>query len=138
MDYDFLIFSDVNKCSTLNNEQENRNIILTGHNGSFTIHTDNSVPDQGLQCLWKIKPPNGYQIRLSFTKFVLESDCRDSFVEIFDGENSKGKFCGTVTPWVMFSTGGYLIVKFVASGNMRNLSRLSFVGVYEAVTYGKS
>ncbi|XP_031564465.1 cubilin-like isoform X1 [Actinia tenebrosa] len=137
--YEFLK-KDINKCSTLNSEQENSNIILTRNNGSFTIHTENGDPDQGLQCLWKIKPPNGHQVRLSFTKFLLESDCRDSFVEIFDGENSEGngKFCGSVPPWVMFSTGGYLVVKFVArSSNMRNLSRLSIVGVYEAVTYAK-
>jgi hypothetical protein len=118
----------------VNNQQENNNIILTGQSGNFTLN--NSVnPYESLQCRWRLTAASGYQIRLSFLKFILENDCGKSYVEIFDKENSKGKFCGPATPWVVFSTGGFLVVKFVASGKT-DVSK-GFVGVYEAVKKGK-
>ena len=71
-------------------------------------------------CDWLITVPEGKIIKLVFTGFLLESDrhpwgCPRDFVEVYDGNSSssvrRGRFCGSVTPMNIYSTGRYIVVR---------------------------
>ncbi|XP_035693480.1 tolloid-like protein 1 [Branchiostoma floridae] len=77
---------------------------------SYGVVTSPGYPDSyqsNMDCTWTIHG-GGYEITLTFTDFVLEnggyySGCYD-YVEIYDGREIVGTYCGTDTPPTLTTT----------------------------------
>lgn len=95
-----------------------RNIIV----GSGVInspHYPSNYPNNA-ECVWYITAPAGYKIKLSFLAFSVSCYCKDA-VKLYDGQgmNTKllGKYCGSSKPVPMFSSGRYMLVRFVSDSS---------------------
>ena len=91
-----------------------------------------SSPDYPLQypsssaCYWRLQVPDGYQVKLHFTTFDIERDCKenegawvrvdDYFIIEFDRVSSFwGKFCSGDRPPLIYSTKTELQVFFTSN-----------------------
>ncbi|XP_078659911.1 inactive serine protease PAMR1-like [Branchiostoma floridae x Branchiostoma belcheri] len=69
-------------------------------------------------CLWTISVSSGNAIMLQFTSFSLEEDslCEYDYVAVYDGPTVTspllGKFCGSIPPGPVRSTGNQIVVRF--------------------------
>ena len=144
----FTLFTDVDSsglCSPGN--RNNDDLRLTGFSG--TLKVPPKYPE-GLRCTWLISVPEGYDIRLSFTKFDLNwhgGTCGDN-VEILDGQNTFSerleKYCAydDPSPKGVVSNGRYMIVIFRAvfrsyfgSSNQREGVEANFRAVKRSSKY---
>lgn len=114
--------------------------VCTAGDGSVQLNlTHNSTgrlssPDYPLQyppvsaCYWRLKAPDGYQVKLHFTTLNIEGDCKESvnegewvrvddyFTTDFDSVTSFwGKFCKGVQPPLIYSTRNELQVFFTSN-----------------------
>jgi hypothetical protein len=90
------------------------------------------------ECAWLLSVPSGFNVRLKFHAFQLESgeSCSD-FVEVRDGASPssplQNRFCGSSLPPVSISKSQHMYVRFksnhIASGK-------GFLAVFEATTEG--
>nr|XP_044991063.1 cubilin [Jaculus jaculus] len=98
---------------------------LRDPNNSFVSpdSDSNGRYDKGLNCIWYIIAPVNKLIKLTFSKFVLESSviegrCNYDYVKIYDGRsehaNLGGRFCGSTVPAPFISSGNSLTVQFVS------------------------
>lgn len=92
-------------------------------------------------CTWLLEAPVGQYIYLYFISFYLEygnAYCPWDFVEIFDGNSIYSpkiiKACGQLAPWVMYSTGRFLLVQFYSDGI---IPMPGFYAYYQAKSYRK-
>lgn len=75
-------------------------------------------------CVWHIKVPVKYAVKIDFDMFNLETDkkCLFDKVEFFDGAGthakSLGKFCGTTKPTGIRSSRNVLTVKMVTDASI--------------------
>ena len=75
----------------------------------------------GKTCIWRLKAPEGFYIRLNITDIEMEGNddkCYDS-LEVRDGFNMSsdallGRFCQKVVPNNIFSNGRNMSVKFTS------------------------
>ncbi|XP_052271847.1 deleted in malignant brain tumors 1 protein-like [Dreissena polymorpha] len=78
--------------------------VLTDPIGVITSPNFPNDYNNNTRCTWIIKAPEGSQINLNFTDFVMESheQCRLDHLELFNGPNAFslwiGKYCGTEPP----------------------------------------
>lgn len=92
--------------------------VLTGdinNVGTFTSPNHPTEYAHNALCLWIIRAPPGYVVRLTFAMFSLEDDssCRFDYVELRDGlGDNLGKFCGTRLPPVIQSRSDIMYVTF--------------------------
>lgn len=92
-------------------------------------------------CTWLIEAPFGQYIYLHFASFHLEygnAFCPWDFVEIFDGNSVYStkiiRTCGQLAPWLMYSSGRFLLVKFYSD---EIIMMPGFSAFYQAVSYSK-
>ncbi len=93
---------------------------LTALNGTFTSPYYPRRYDSNLDCIWRIRVPSNYKIRLSFNYFQTErADC----VSVYDGKSvygtSLGRFCGDhySLPFSVTSNANYMTVRFFTDGS---------------------
>ncbi|XP_045763527.1 cubilin homolog [Maniola jurtina] len=92
---------------------------LTSVSGSISSPNYPEEYNDNAECFYRIVTSSGSKIRISFTELDLEKtkDCRDDYVEIFDGRNehasSYGKHC-FMTPTLnnIETTSNYAFIKF--------------------------
>ncbi|XP_064194776.1 procollagen C-endopeptidase enhancer 2-like [Anguilla rostrata] len=74
------------------------------------------------KCVWKITVPEGKVVSLSFQFIDLESDslCRYDHVDVYSGHvngQRLGRFCGTIRPGALVSSGNKMLVQMVSDAN---------------------
>ena len=94
-------------------------------NSSGIINTPNYPSPYGLnQCKWIIKAPTGYNVRLEFLDFNVESEqenvCDTDSVQIRSGDRKDSPLlgnilCGQSTPEIVTSAGNTMSVTFSVS-----------------------
>ena len=98
----------------------NNNLKLTGLSGTLRSPQERFPSD--VSCTWLITVPDGKIVRLGFHKFHLRkrAACQLDFVEVLDGKDSysesKGRFCGSEPPEVIWSSGRYMTVHYRTAG----------------------
>ncbi|XP_039746472.1 cubilin [Pararge aegeria] len=92
---------------------------LTSVSGSISSPNYPQNYNENAECFYRIVTSSGSKIRISFTELDLEktTDCRDDYVEIFDGSNeqssSYGKHClMSSTLNNIETTSNYAFIKF--------------------------
>ncbi|XP_068094350.1 cubilin [Hyperolius riggenbachi] len=97
----------------------------TGHFSSPDSDHDGKY-ERGLDCVWTIAAPVDKQIKLTFTRFLLEgrtrTTCRYDFLQIYDGSSRnsslQGIYCGSDRPANFTSTGNFLTVWFFSDSSV--------------------
>ena len=109
----FCFLSDASECP--------RGKILSGTNGSLTTPRFPVRYPNSVKCTWIIQVPEGFQVRLRFDSFRLEtctlpSVCSCDHVQVRDGRDessqSLAKLCGDHSPTILRSSGQTLWVEF--------------------------
>ncbi|XP_031633644.1 dorsal-ventral patterning protein tolloid-like [Contarinia nasturtii] len=92
--------------------------ISNGHKIESPNYPQMYLPNK--ECIWRITVPPTYQIAMDFNSFDLEMDsnCRNDFIEVRDGDNVKsrliGKYCGNSLPPILASTSNKMYIRFVS------------------------
>ncbi|XP_070540443.1 cubilin-like [Ptychodera flava] len=92
------------------------------------------------QCTWTINSRSN-SILLTFPEFdIAESEeCREDYIEVFDGDNDEagtpsfGRYCGSVSPPGIVSSGKHLFIKFKSGENLRG--HKGFIATYNEGPY---
>lgn len=89
--------------------------ILRGPVGTFQSPSSDNMYLANKECNWLLIAPAGFLIQLTFPVFSIEpsSTCRYDYVEVREGNQTLGKYCGDTKPQPILSTNEQLIVKFV-------------------------
>ena len=90
-------------------------------------------------CSWSISAPRGYKLRLNFTIFQLSDipafETR-SWIHVYDGKSTNapllGVYTGTRKPFIVQSSGSFLLVKLSVNDN--ELTSRTFRGVFISST----
>ena len=89
-----------------------------------------------MDCIWRIRAPEGKKVKLTFDVFDLASPCGTDFVEVSDvtadDTSPRGKYCGSFPETK--SAAEEVSVRFVSGSKGREKG---FVMKYEAVNGGK-
>ena len=90
-------------------------------------------------CSWFITAPIHHNIRLEFTTFQLTNSqvLGQNWIEIFDGKsaNRLGVYVGTRRPFVVKSSGRFMLVKLIKKGT--KCSPCNFKAVYTMIALTK-
>lgn len=91
---------------------------LTGFSGSITSPNYPNNYHENAECFYRIVTSAGSRLRITFIELELErtSDCRDDYIEIYDGRDttapSFGKYCEKPSPAHIETTANYAFLKF--------------------------
>ncbi|XP_022094553.1 cubilin homolog [Acanthaster planci] len=109
----------------------NQEMIVLENVYSQSVITSLYYPDQyppNLDCNFYITAPSGRRVRLYFTSFDVEvattyNRCAFDYVIIYDGDSNAdaefGRFCGTIQPPTIVSSGRHLHVHFHTDGSVQ-------------------
>ncbi|XP_070540436.1 cubilin-like [Ptychodera flava] len=92
------------------------------------------------QCTWTINA-RANKILLTFPEFdIAESEeCREDYIEVFDGDDDEagtpsfGRYCGSVSPPGIVSSGKHLFIKFKSGANLGG--HKGFIATYNEGPY---
>ena len=138
----FCFLSDASECP--------RGKILSGTNGSLTTPRFPVRYPNSVKCTWIIQVPEGFQVRLRFDSFRLEtctlpSVCSCDHVQVRDGRDessqSLAKLCGDHSPTILRSSGQTLWMEFESdslTGGQGFSATFKAVRKYTMLTYAKS
>ena len=116
---------------------------MTGMQDSFSTPNFPTRYNSYTDCVWQIKVPKGYRIKITFQTFHLQGvdnkkGCFD-YVDLRDGDSPFstffGRFCGDNSPGVINSTSTSFRVTFHSSSPHNETSAIGFSASYEA--FGK-
>ncbi|CAG5044806.1 unnamed protein product [Parnassius apollo] len=102
---------------------------LTSISGSISSPNYPDNYNENAECFYRIVTSSGSRIRISFTELDLERtpNCRDDYIEIFDGRDTNAimetsdttltnKLCGTILPKPLTVQSNSVQIKFVSGG----------------------
>ena len=114
---------------------------MTSMQGSFSSPNFPTPYNSSTDCVWQIKVPEGYRIKITFKTFHLQGvdnkkGCLD-YVDLRDGDSPFstfiGRFCGDNNPRVVTSTSTSFRVIFHSSSSHSEASAVGFSASYETV-----
>ncbi|XP_068193293.1 tolloid-like protein 1 isoform X2 [Antennarius striatus] len=80
--------------------------------------------EPSMECVWVLTAPESDQkIVVNFNAYfeIADTDCRQDYLEVYDGGSEQspvlGRFCGTVAPPQIISTGNSVLIKFITDKN---------------------
>lgn len=94
-----------------------------------------------MDCIWQIRVPNGYKIKITFNEFHLKGvdnkiGCLD-YVDLRDGEHPfstfYGRFCGNNNPGIIMSTSSKFRIIFHSSSPHNETTAVGFSASYESI-----
>ncbi|XP_048459036.1 bone morphogenetic protein 1 isoform X3 [Rhincodon typus] len=77
------------------------------------------------ECTWEISATPGHRVKIVFSEFEIEQhqECAYDHLEVFDGETDKfailGRFCGSMIPAPVISTGNKMFIRFVSDASVQ-------------------
>ncbi|XP_042749428.1 bone morphogenetic protein 1-like, partial [Lagopus leucura] len=77
------------------------------------------------ECEWSIGTAPGHRVQLTFSELDVEphADCSYDHVAVHDGPDAAapliGRFCGSVAPPAVLSSGSSMFVRFVSDGSVQ-------------------
>ena len=113
---------------------------MTGMQDSFSTPNFPTRYNSYTDCVWQIKVPKGYRIKITFRTFHLQGvdnkkGCFD-YVDLRDGDSPFstffGRFCGDNSPGIINSTSTSFRVTFHSSSPHNETSAIGFSASYEA------
>lgn len=114
---------------------------MTELQGLFSTPNFPSHYNSYADCVWQIKVPKGYRIKITFQTFQLQGvdnkkGCLD-YVDLRDGDSPFstffGRFCGENNPGVVTSTSTSFRVTFHSSSPHNQTSAIGFSASYEVI-----
>ena len=112
------------------------------HKGSFSSPGYPSDYPINAKCVWMIKVPIGYRVKLEFSDFEVEScaaggrACTCDAVDVFDGQLSVNKrlsrWCGSDIPAGVYSSDRYMRVELTSDSSGQDMK--GFSASYESVS----
>ncbi|XP_061661714.1 procollagen C-endopeptidase enhancer 2b isoform X6 [Syngnathoides biaculeatus] len=103
---------------------------FTGQTGIIGSQGYPGVYPPNTKCVWRITVPEGKVVVLTFRSLDLENDsmCRYDYVDVHSGHGNGqrlGRFCGTLKPGPLVSTGNKMTLQMVSDANTAGSGFLS-------------
>ena len=121
----------------MNYIHENENIRLEGTTGEISSPNYPDAYSGTIECIWQIKVPLGFKVKLTFTAFDSHV-CTADNLELRDGSSSSaplmGRFCGPHLPPDLYTSDRSMWLKFTVRSSA---SFKGFRARYSAVTTGE-
>ena len=135
--FSLLYFVDRTTCSYDNSASVNADIHVKSTKGEISSPGYPHLYSGQITCIWTIKVPRGFKVKLTFTEFKLNSSA--DYLEVHEGSSSLSPLMGTFAgsfnlPPDLYTSGRTMWLKFTidSSGSAKG-----FHALFSAVTSGR-